>query len=533
MRAPVFAFVGLLLTLSAGADAQTVTRPPPPVITVGANLKELVFNWEPVPGAVNYRLYANTGDRGYFDPISDRIPASRPRAAIPIAVHKQLWSTTRYRIEACNLAGCTRSNEVAPTNDQMLDTIGYIKSSNTGSNDGLGTQVALSADGSTMAVSAPGEDGPSNSLPNSGAVYIYRRDGRKWAQEAMLKSSDGLRDTRLGAKAPSSYRNMGLSADGSTLAVAAPTRELAGLANAGAVYVFKRAADSSWSEVAQFSASSPTTNDYFGQTVEIAADGTYIKVSSRNPIGGDGTPEGRTHIWRWDGSVWSNPGAIAPFYAGDLCPTVRMTTNAQLLVAACLTPFGQGRLVTYQRTGPNVWTHAADHLYQWSSNPNMALNHDGKVLALHEGGGIGIFLRNDFAWVPDGHWLAPNDRVGHDGFGHAMEFSRDGNYLAFSDPNWAATGAGSMESWNFAFPVEGAVLFLKRRPGSRPEFFYTRLLKAPNPGDLDRFGQSVAFGGPDGHYLAIGAPAEDGAATGVDGNQQSEAAANSGAAYLY
>ena len=114
-----------------------------------------------------------------------------------------------------------------------------------------------------------------------------------------------------------------------------------------------------------------------------------------------------------------------------------------------------------------------------------------------------------------------------------MEFSRDGNYLAFSDPNWPATGAGSMESWNFSPTADGAVLFLKRRPESRPQFFYTRILKAPNPGDLDRFGESVAFGGPDGHYLAIGAPAEDGAATGVDGNQQSEAAANSGAAYLY
>ena len=195
MRAPVFASVGLLLTLSAGADAQTVTRPPPPVITVGANMKELVFNWEPVPGAGTYRLYANTAARGYFEPVNDqRIPASRPRAAIPIAVHKQLWSTTRYLVQACNLAGCTRSNEVAPTNQQMLDSIGYLKSSNTGSNDGLGAQVALSADGSTMAVSAPGEDGPANSLPNSGAVYIYRRNGRKWAQEAMLKASDGLRE---------------------------------------------------------------------------------------------------------------------------------------------------------------------------------------------------------------------------------------------------------------------------------------------------------------------------------------------------
>jgi trimeric autotransporter adhesin len=542
MYSRVFAFAGLLLVLSAGADAQTVTRPPPPEITMGANMKEFVFDWEPVPGAGTYRLYSNTGARGYFEPVSDqRIPASRSRAAQAVAVHKQLWSTTRYLVTACNSAGCTRSNEVAPTNDQMLQSIGYFKASNTGANDGLGKQVAMSVDGSTMAVSADGEDGTNNSLSNSGAVYVYRRNGRQWTQEALLKASDGLTNTRLGGGSPLAFRYMGLSANGSLLAVGAPTRSRSGQANAGVVLVFLRAADNSWSQVAQFSASTATANDYFGYSVDVGEAGTSIKVSSMYPQGGAGTPEGRTYVWNFYGGTWNTLGPIAPHFAGDRCPTVRMTTNAQLLVSACRTPTGEGRLVTAQRNGDYTWTHAAAQAYGWFENPNMAMTYSGRWLALHtsvtsgvtfEEGAISLFRQNGFNWVNDANWLSSSGGTGYNAFGHAIDFSRDGEYIAFSDPNWHASGAGAMESWTHSATADGAVLILKRRPDARPQHWYTRVLKSSNPGDLDRFGESVAFGGPTGHYLAIGAPGEDGAATGVDGDQENEAAANSGAVYL-
>jgi hypothetical protein len=89
------------------------------------------------------------------------------------------------------------------------------------------------------------------------------------------------------------------------------------------------------------------------------------------------------------------------------------------------------------------------------------------------------------------------------------------------------------EQYTSEFEEHGAVFFLVRRPEAIPQFFVTRLIKATNPGDLDRFGESVAFGGAYGFYFAVGAPHEDSAATGVDGNQQSEAALDSGAVYLY
>jgi len=57
-------------------------------------------------------------------------------------------------------------------------------------------------------------------------------------------------------------------------------------------------------------------------------------------------------------------------------------------------------------------------------------------------------------------------------------------------------------------------------------------LKASNTGAEDRFGIGIALSG-DGATLAVGAALEDGAATGINGNQASNAASDSGAAYKY
>src|SRR5260370_41748784 len=67
----------------------------------------------------------------------------------------------------------------------------YIKASNTGANDWFGVAVAISGD--TMVVgafsessSATGVNGnqSDNSAKNSGAAYVFVRDGTNWTQQA-------------------------------------------------------------------------------------------------------------------------------------------------------------------------------------------------------------------------------------------------------------------------------------------------------------------------------------------------------------
>jgi hypothetical protein len=57
-------------------------------------------------------------------------------------------------------------------------------------------------------------------------------------------------------------------------------------------------------------------------------------------------------------------------------------------------------------------------------------------------------------------------------------------------------------------------------------------VKGPQASESDRFGQAVALSA-DGNTLAVAAPSEDSAATGINGDQTNNAAQDSGAVYLY
>ncbi|MEQ9055608.1 MAG: FG-GAP repeat protein, partial [Roseovarius confluentis] len=77
----------------------------------------------------------------------------------------------------------------------------YLKASNTDANDSFGLSVSVS--GQTVVVgafheasAAAGVNGnqADNSLPASGAAYVFVRDGGAWSQQAYLKASNPDRE---------------------------------------------------------------------------------------------------------------------------------------------------------------------------------------------------------------------------------------------------------------------------------------------------------------------------------------------------
>src|SRR5687767_3048534 len=114
----------------------------------------------------------------------------------------------------------------------------YLKASNTGANDQFGNAVAISADGSTLAVAAVFEDSGAtgingnqadNSVEESGAVYVFTRTGTAWTQQAYIKASNtGGRDD-----GDTFGYAIALSDDGTTLAVGAPSEDSSAAGNNG------------------------------------------------------------------------------------------------------------------------------------------------------------------------------------------------------------------------------------------------------------------------------------------------------------
>ena len=175
----------------------------------------------------------------------------------------------------------------------------YLKPSNTDAFDEFGASVAM--DGTTIVIGAHQEDSASpgvngndadDSVPNSGAAYIFRLKGEIWVQDAYLKAAD-----------PDAQDAFGRSVDvsGDTVVVGASLDDSAsigingdpfnnGTANSGAAYVYTLNG-SLWSQSAYLKASNSEVEDLFGRSVAIDGDrlvvGSYLESSAAIGINGD------------------------------------------------------------------------------------------------------------------------------------------------------------------------------------------------------------------------------------------------------
>src|SRR6266545_4369977 len=213
----------------------------------------------------------------------------------------------------------------------------YIKASNPDAGDQFGTSVALSSDGSTLAVGAIGEDSSAigiggietdNSATNAGAVYVYLRSGTTWTQQAYIKASNTGGDDQFGI-------SVALSDNGNTLAVGATGKDsaltgTAGIVNettagnaapgAGAVYVFTRVG-TAWTQEAYIKASNTGVLDLFGFSVSLSGDGDILAVgaigesSAATGIGGNQTDNsaadaGAVYVYTRIGTTWTQQAYV-------------------------------------------------------------------------------------------------------------------------------------------------------------------------------------------------------------------------------
>lgn len=228
---------------SSSASSVTSSYAPPvipdngsgtwPSVKVSAvETKTLRFEWSAVPDATHYILSKNAGGNSGYTQIGGEITDTHVEETI--SVHLQDWINDQYLVQACNADGCNQNSDVTFSATEMLQSIGYLKASNPGFADWFGWSVALSGDGQTLAVGAPAEDSNatgvngdqhSDTSRNAGAVYVFIKDAsNKWVQQAYLKASNTeqpyFNTDRVLENDRFGYA-VSLSDDGNTLAVSA------------------------------------------------------------------------------------------------------------------------------------------------------------------------------------------------------------------------------------------------------------------------------------------------------------------------
>jgi hypothetical protein len=550
------------------------------------------FIWSDVAGETQYRLLeqADIG-AGYVQVAT--IPAGS--ASYDLAVFLPRRINASYILQACNDVGCSDSTPVAASGS-LTAAIGYMKASNTTADNGFGYSVALAADGNTLVVGAYGEDGGSSGIngsqggsgaPDSGAVYVFTRNGTAWSQQAYIKASNPEVGDLFGY-------SVALAADGSTLAVGAPSEDGAATgingnqaSNAasasGAVYIFTRSGGA-WSQQAYAKASNARAGDWFGVSVALAGNGNTLAVGAYGEDSGatgvngsqaddSALDSGAVYVFTRSGNTWSQQAYVKASNSNEgdsFGVSVALAADGNTLAVGAYvedsnatgvngsqtdnSALDSGAVYVFTRSG-SAWSQQA---YIKASNTGsndwfgagVALAADGSTLAVSaygegsnatgvngnqgdnssaESGAVYVFTRSGSAWSQQAYIKASNSSAS-DWFGVSVALAADGNTLAVGavGEDSGVTGINGNQADN-ASSDSGAVYLFTRNGGVWSQRSY---VKAPNTNANDWFGMSVSLAS-DGNTLAIGADREDSGATGINGNQASNAVSNSGAVYLY
>jgi hypothetical protein len=403
----------------------------------------------------------------------------------------------------------------------------YIKASNTANGAEFGSSLALSADGSTLAVgsytessNATGIDGNQNNAlaPQAGAVYMFIRTGMTWSQQAYVKASNTRTQAFFGCA-------VALSADGNTLAVGSYQESSAATgiggnqldtsaADAGAVYVLVRVG-AAWSQQAYIKASNTNANDNFGTTVALASDGNTLAVGARSEA------SAATGI---DGNQLDNsaPSAGAVYVFARVGATWSQQAYVKASNTRTLTGFGGGLALSGDGNTLAVGSDGE------SSAATGIGGNQGDTSAQNAGAAY-AFTRSGSTWTQQAYIKASNTRA-QAAFGASAALSGDGNTLAvgsFGESSGASGIDGNQADTSKS--GAGAVYVLLRSGGTWSQQAY---VKASNPDPTDQLGTAVSLSG-DGSTLAAAAIGEASAATGIDGDQTADTASFSGATYTF
>ncbi|MEO8428049.1 MAG: FG-GAP repeat protein, partial [Verrucomicrobiota bacterium] len=287
----------------------------------------------------------------------------------------------------------------------------------------------------------------------------------------------------------------------------------------GAAYVFVRSG-TTWIQQAYLKASNSAASDQFGCKVAVSGDtvvvGAYGEASNATGMDGDQNDDsavssGAAYVFVRDGTTWiqqaylkaSNTGGPSPGEpSGDFFGLSVAVSGDTVVVGA----FGEDSNAT-------------------------GVNGDQSDNSAGGSGAAYVFVRSGTTWSQQAYLKASNTATNAGGFGWSVAVSGDTVVVGAAFEDSSTTGVNGDQSSHSAEGSGAAYVFVR----SGTTWSQQAYLKASNTDAGDLFGTSVSVSGDTivvgGGREGVGA--EDSNANGVNGNQSSNSATNSGAAYVF
>lgn len=412
---------------------------------------------------------------------------------------------------------------------------GYLKASNTGSEDYFGLSLAMS--GNTLVIGSLYEDGSldnqqSNAVTDSGAVYVFEQRGDAWEQQAYLKANDA---------AAYDYFGTTVAIDKDTIVVGAIRDNVFRLSNLsdkpGAAYVFSRN-EGQWTQVTKLAPATGVPGDRLGFGVAVEGDTIVLGAP------GDGRT-GAAYVYARAGATWTEqqklrPASNAPNGAFGSSVAISKdtfvvgasddSTEADSAGAAYVFVKNGATWTEQQRLTPSPAASGAN--FGWS----VALEGDEVLvgaprvaslisLAQTTPGEVFAFRRSGTLWQQAARLRAMLPRTS-DSFGSSVALNERAALIGACGDVSGATGVGADPSRRDAQYSGAAYLYAKENE----DWKVSAYLKSAYVDTNDMFGFSAALSG---ETAVVGAIWEASNAVGINANQDNNSLTHAGAVYVF
>ena len=349
--------------------------------------------------------------------------------------------------------------------------------------DYSGSSVSLSADGSTVAVGATGNDGEGETNSKRGHVRVYKLIGAHWTQVGPDIDGDAD-DDDMGF-------SVSLSGDGSTVAVGAPGND-AGGTSAGQVKLYRLIDGTTWIQ-AGADIYGETSYDRSGYSVSLSGDGSTVAVGAISNDGDDETDSRRGHVrvYQLIGPTWTQVGADIDGEAQDdySGSSVSLSSDASRVAIGAPDNDGNGgegscagHVRVYGLNG-SVWNQVGGDIDGEAADDgfgtSVSMSSDGSTVAvgapgLPDGGPVAghasVYKLSGATWTQVGADI--DGEAAADQMGYSVSVSSDGSRIAIGAPTYSGAGAYAghvrIFSLTFSAPEDPAPAAWSPAPYSGP-----------------------------------------------------------------